>query len=67
MKIGVKVSISTMGRHRVKIKVSKQSTQSTASYDILKVVLPATLVVRIGTKVNILTMGIPTVKIKVSK
>ena len=39
-----------MGRPRVKIKVSKQSSQSTASDEIIKVALPATLVVRIGTK-----------------
>ena len=64
MRIGTKVNISTMGRHRVTIKVSKQST---ASDYILKVVLPGTLVVRIGTKVNISTMGRPRVKIKVSK
>ena len=49
MKIGTKVNISTMGRPKVKIKVSKQLSQSTASDEIIKVVPPATLVVRIGT------------------
>ena len=60
-------NISTTGRPRVKLKVSKQLSQSTASDKIIKVAPPATLVVRIGTKVNISTMGRPRVKIKVSK
>ena len=50
--IGTKVNISTMGRPRIKIKVSKRVSQQTASDEIIKVAPPATLVVRIGTKVQ---------------
>ena len=49
----------TMGRPRVKIKVSKLSSQSNAFDEIIKGAPPATLVVIIGTKVNISTMGRP--------
>ena len=47
--------------------MSKQLSQSTASDEIMKVGLPATLLLRIGTKVNISTKGRPRVRIKVSK
>ena len=56
-----------MVKPRVRIKVSKQLSQSTSSDEIIKVATPATLVVRIGTKVNISTTGKPRVRIKVSK
>ena len=39
-----------MGRPRVKIRVSKQSSHSAASDEFIKVVPLSTLVVRIGTK-----------------
>ena len=52
MGIGTKVNISTMGRPRIKIKVSKRLSQQTASDEIIKVAPLATLVVRIGTNVQ---------------
>jgi hypothetical protein len=50
--IGTKVNITTTGRPRVKISVSKQLSQLATSDEINKVVLQATLVVRIGIKVQ---------------